>query len=135
MNKADPSHGCASTSCAPCNLPKATATCQNGSCAVQACDAGYADCNGNAADGCETNIETDPGHCGSCNSACTSPPNTCAYCQQGACTVPGCPPGYADCNCKASDGCEVDLQADLANCGFCGHACAPGQSCVHGLCN
>jgi hypothetical protein len=28
------------------------------------------DCNGNPADSCETNLSTDPNHCGSCDKAC-----------------------------------------------------------------
>ena len=34
------------------------------------CQAGFADCNNNDADGCETNIVTDRNNCGSCGAAC-----------------------------------------------------------------
>lgn len=130
-----PSHGCSTSSCAPCNLQHTEIyTCKNGSCAELSCAAGFADCNGNPADGCETNLENDPAHCGSCGIDCTQANIDCVYCQQGACTVPGCPVGYADCNCNPSDACEVDLRTDPSNCGFCGHACASGQSCVNAVC-
>lgn len=35
-----------------------------------ACAAGFADCDGNGANGCETNIDSDPLHCGGCGVAC-----------------------------------------------------------------
>ena len=35
------------------------------------CDPGYADCDGNPANGCETNLDTDTGNCGSCGTACS----------------------------------------------------------------
>jgi hypothetical protein len=43
------------------------------------CGALFADCNGSAADGCETAIGSDPKHCGACNKACDGP------CRLGAC--------------------------------------------------
>jgi hypothetical protein len=47
----------------------ATRTCA-GSVCNGACAAGFADCNNNKlTDGCETNINTDPKHCGSCTAA------------------------------------------------------------------
>ena len=53
----------------------------------------------------------------------------------GACA---CHPGFADCDQQVDDGCEVDLQSDVNNCGACGRACnAPsggGISCVNGAC-
>src|SRR5262249_11421912 len=53
----------------------------------------------------------------------------------GACA---CHPGFADCDQQVDDGCEVDLQSDVSNCGACGRACsAPSGgsvSCVDGAC-
>jgi hypothetical protein len=43
-----------------------------------------------------------------------------------------CVAGYADCNGEPSDGCEVDLAANDANCGACGVACQ--GLCANGSC-
>ncbi len=142
MSEDDPSYGCSTSSCAPCALPNATATCKKPPggvgklfCALQTCTPGFADCNKDPADGCEVDVASDPDNCGACGSSCDPTGTSCFYCMQGFCSVPGCPVNTADCNCDPADACEVDLQIDPTNCGFCGHACAPGQSCVNGLCN
>jgi hypothetical protein len=54
--------------------------------------------------------------------ACPTPPNAVPVCSQGACGFV-CVQGYADCNHDPSDGCEVYLSCDTANCGVCGHVC------------
>jgi hypothetical protein len=133
----DPAHGCGAASCAACDVPNATATCQNDGCALQSCNPGFEDCDGDPANGCEIDVDSDPDNCGGCGNACAAPgqPGTCVYCQQGQCQSSACPPYYGDCNCDPSDACEVDLKTDSSNCGFCGHVCASGQSCVNGLCS
>jgi hypothetical protein len=49
-----------------------------------------------------------------------------------------CPKGYADCNHDASDGCEVDTDTDVTNCGACGRACSTAnvaaRTCQLGVC-
>lgn len=47
--------------------------------AAPACNALFADCNGDAADGCEASIWSDPAHCGACGRTCDGP------CAMGAC--------------------------------------------------
>jgi hypothetical protein len=47
--------------------------------ATVSCGTLFADCNGSAADGCETAIGSDPKHCGACNKSCDGP------CRLGAC--------------------------------------------------
>jgi hypothetical protein len=51
-------------------LPNAMASlCTAGACAVD-CDAGYGDCDGMPENGCETNTNRSPTHCGACGDAC-----------------------------------------------------------------
>ena len=115
-----------------CSTVNATATCASGVCSVS-CRAGFANCDGDASDGCEVGITTDPANCGGCGRACSVPFAT-AGCSAGACTVASCATGRGDCDRAAANGCEVDLNADNANCGTCGRACTLGQVCNRGAC-
>jgi hypothetical protein len=45
--------------------------CQNGKVAVQSCKEGFSDCDGDARNGCEVDINNDMEHCGGCNEECT----------------------------------------------------------------
>jgi len=66
--KIDPA-ACGPT-CAACPAaPNASPACTNDACTFT-CAAGFADCNLAPADGCETNIQADPLHCGGCGSPC-----------------------------------------------------------------
>ena len=49
------------------------------------------------------------------------------------CRLGICDAGFGNCNNAAYDGCEVDLNGD-SSCGFCGHVCPGGTSCVNGAC-
>lgn len=62
-----------------CANINASATCSSGHCVLQ-CDEGFADCNGDARDGCEAELAVDSAHCGSCGRSCGD-----ADCFQGAC--------------------------------------------------
>ena len=67
--------------CGTCNTicpvpPQAQALCQNGQCLMGPCDGAYADCNGNAADGCEWNTLQD--------GPCVCSPGQQQSCYQGA---------------------------------------------------
>ncbi|MFO0652611.1 MAG: hypothetical protein U0326_40725 [Polyangiales bacterium] len=118
-----------------CVVDHATAACAEGECVVGTCDAGYADCNGRAADGCETTPSTDVNHCGACGHAC-SLAHASEVCATGACAVGACDDGWADCNGNAADGCETDLTAP-SSCGACGNACSLPHStpaCASGAC-
>lgn len=120
----DPAYGCAAPGCSSCVVPNATPTCIGGSCGVGACASGYQDCNTDPIDGCEINTDQDPRNCGGCGNDCFS--NTSAdnwRCEAGKCEVSSCPLGFEDCNGDPSDGCEVDLNSSLGNCGFCSNPC------------
>lgn len=65
---------------AVCSTNNATASCTSGRC-VLACDAGFADCNGDPSDGCEVELGADPEHCASCDASCGAESD----CFQGTC--------------------------------------------------
>lgn len=65
----DPDHcgGCAQ----PCPaVAHASRLCLGGQCTRTECDPGFADCNGNPADGCEVTLATDLANCGFCGHNC-----------------------------------------------------------------
>ncbi|HOX47256.1 MAG TPA: hypothetical protein PK668_26925 [Myxococcota bacterium] len=112
------------------------AQCALGACTYDRCAAGFLDCDGDRADGCETTVSADD--CGACGHAC-GPDATCAdptgdpAC---ACVTP-----HEDCNQSWQDGCEADLQQDPARCGRCDRDCqlelqhATGPLCEAGICD
>jgi MYXO-CTERM domain-containing protein len=113
-----------------CSFAHAAASCAANACALGACDAGYDNCDADAANGCEVILDTDAANCGECGHACGAEET----CQAGDCVSDTCDAGLADCNQDPADGCEVTLATDAANCGQCGHACEAGQACVASEC-
>lgn len=119
-----------------CVLPNANSICINGLCAIGSCNPGFANCNGNVADGCEVNIASDLLNCGACNSVCPNRPNTIKTCVNGVCSYI-CTTNFADCNNNMSDGCETNLLTSANNCSGCGNVCTvpnANSNCVGGLC-
>ncbi|MEZ4407046.1 MAG: hypothetical protein R3A52_11285 [Polyangiales bacterium] len=116
-----------------CRLANATAGCAAGACTVTACASGYGNCDGAAANGCETPLATTPAHCGACGRAC-SLPNATAGCAGGACTVAACATGWGNCDGAAANGCETNTTNSTAHCGACGNACPTGQVCSGSRC-
>lgn len=53
-----------------CVVANGTAGCVDGICTIVACNPGYRDCNGNPADGCETNVSNNVNDCGACGLVC-----------------------------------------------------------------
>jgi hypothetical protein len=80
-----------------CNLANATASCVAGACAVARCNEGFADCDGNAANGCEVDLQSDALSCGACGRACVVP-NAGAVCRAGRCERSSCNQNFADCD-------------------------------------
>lgn len=112
----------------PCTLANAAANCSSGTCQVSTCNGGFGNCDANAANGCETNLQTTAAHCGACGAACAAN----FVCQGGRCVCDAnsdCASGQACCN-----GACVDIRSNAANCGACGAVCASGQSCCSGTC-
>jgi hypothetical protein len=142
-----PANGCEADTqrdvahCGGCGMrcdarPGTRTTCEGGRC-VYACAPGLADCDGDAANGCEVALATTLAHCGACGRRC-DPPNATPRCEAGACAVASCGSGFGDCDGNATNGCEVALDGAAAHCGACGNACParanafPG--CVSGRC-
>ncbi len=104
-----------------CSLANANATCSAGACAVGSCKAGYADCDGVASNGCETNLAV-AAHCGACTgSACSGGTPVCSASNGTYSCVSGCP-GSAPTLCNGTS--CVDTTSDPNNCGGCGMGCA-----------
>ncbi len=111
-----------------CSFANATATCVSGACALNACLGGYANCDGVASNGCETNLNTSGAHCGACSNQCA----TLTVCSAGAC-VSTCPAGTTVCS-----GACVNTASDVNNCGRCGGPCTSltnsTRTCAGGVC-
>jgi hypothetical protein len=76
-----------------------------GACVVQQCDTGWAQCDGDFANGCEVNITSDPLNCGSCGNVCQFP-HAAGGCSNRQCTVAACEMGFRDCDGNPLNGCE-----------------------------
>jgi len=102
-------------------------TCTAGAC-TPTCLIGYASCDGDGVNGCETRTLTDPANCGSCGASCELR----QYCTSNSCMA--CVPGKWDCNQSDADGCEKDCLVGCDGPNACGkvlavaaggsHACA-----------
>jgi hypothetical protein len=107
-----------------CSAANATTECINGNCTLTACDPGFADCNGNVANGCETDTRNDNVNCGGCGIPCLGEKT----CQSGQCR---CPVGTADCN--GDNVCETGLGTS-DNCADCNDFCAAPKVCRDSQC-
>ena len=139
--------GCGNTCPA---APHAKLGCVNAQCALDACDNGFADCDGSSVNGCETNTLTDRNNCGQCGGACAKNlvcinggctcnncnfPNARSKCVNLQCVLDACLPGFGDCDNIPANGCETLTASDAANCGGCGLACPKNLPvCSDGKC-
>lgn len=133
VDRGDPAFGCGAADCKPCGGAHATATrCVPGKgdalVCSPTCAAGFADCDGDPANGCEKPLGTFS-DCTGCGAACksgtfcvTSPLTECST----ACVATTC---GSEC---------VDIKTSATNCGTCFHACPGGVNatgrCVGGAC-
>jgi len=65
-----------------CTYANGSGACSSSTCSLASCTAGYGNCDGLAANGCETNVETSATNCGACGHAC----DLGETCQSGTCT-------------------------------------------------
>ncbi|NQU78103.1 Ig-like domain-containing protein [Candidatus Falkowbacteria bacterium] len=115
-----------------------------GTCQVKSCNFGYREYN----DTCELDhCEGDPSKACAITNGTGEQTRTCDLTKHdpdwgawGTCQVASCSAGYADCNNNPADGCEVNLNTNLSNCGTCGKVC-PGPpsgggsaTCASGQC-
>ncbi|HKU39739.1 MAG TPA: C-type lectin domain-containing protein [Polyangiales bacterium] len=98
--------------------PHATLGCTASGCQAN-CDAGYGDCDGNYANGCEQPLNT-LNHCGACRTGC-SIANATASCSTGSCQVSTCNTDWADCD-SDKKSCETQLNSP-SHCGSCTTVC------------
>jgi hypothetical protein len=128
VDSCNPSTGCQSTNVIS-GTPCPGGTCDGaGTCGPGPCTPPQTNCSGTC-----VNTTADVNNCGGCGRVCSTP-NGSPACTVGACRVGTCNVGFADCDANVSNGCEARLSSDSNNCGVCGHACSPAQSCVSGIC-
>jgi hypothetical protein len=112
-----------SSNCGSCGtncqtLPNASGNgCNAGTCSI-ACTSGFADCDKNPANGCETDLRSSIANCGACGNACAVSNGT-SQCVNAACSVASCNSGFTNCGSSCST-----LQSDQNNCGACGSVCS-----------
>lgn len=66
-----------------CSFAHAFPVCTGGGCGFSVCHSGYADCDGQAANGCEAALGSDGANCGACGNACAAG----FACAAGACAA------------------------------------------------
>jgi len=91
-----------------CVIPNASATCLQGECQVEECDAGFADADGELDNGCELPFECEPG--APCQTTCDSQGQT--ECLE---TEPLCRPPTEQCN-GVDDDCNDQCDEALMGC-------------------
>ena len=123
-----------------CTAANGTAGCANGVCTVISCNAGFANCDGMAGNGCETNVNTDLRNCGACGVVCGITADSCAggrcVCgTTGAACATGqrCSGGVCICDATScpTGCCDPQTNACLAGCAQSnsGHVCLPSHLC------
>ncbi len=109
----------------------ATAACMGGTCR-STCNAGFADCDMNPANGCEASL-ADPASCGACGTRCSGATPLCAVMGAAPACVSGCAAGEARCGMAC-----VSTASSPDNCGACGTACPErpnaARACSSGRC-
>jgi hypothetical protein len=119
------------SNCGACgNTCGADQSCTAGQCVAVVCPAGAIDCNGTC-----VNPTSDKNNCGACGNVCAG--NALGVCLSSVCRT-ACSLGNPSLGVNgyglSCNGACVDATRDVNNCGNCGAACGPGQSCNMGQC-
>jgi hypothetical protein len=151
------SNGCetnlntSTTNCGSCGASCATAVANASGAACDgtgvctytgSCSAGFGDCDGNKANGCETDTTANVTACGNCTTNCnTSVVNaTGIVCTNSTCTYAACAGSFGDCDGNKANGCEANLSTTVTACGSCSTNCnvkvanAAGIACAAAQC-
>jgi photosystem II stability/assembly factor-like uncharacterized protein len=93
----------------PCEFgqPGVVAQCMEGVCTAVECEASVANCDDDFSNGCEVAL-TEPATCGACDTVCEGL-NAVWACDDLACAVDDCAPGFADVDGEPTNGCESAL--------------------------
>jgi hypothetical protein len=113
------------------SIANATRTCSSARrCDYTSCTSGFADCDMNRSNGCETATSSTLTACGSCTTNCnTTVLNaTGRTCVMSTCGYGACAAGFGDCDANRANGCERALDT-ITHCGACGNACGAGETC------
>jgi hypothetical protein len=121
-----------------CNLANVGESCATGSCQISgSCNGGWGNCNGLTPDGCERSLTT-LADCGGCGTSCNLAHAT-ESCATGSCTITSCDAGWDDCDGQDWNGCEININNNVNNCGLCEYNCVyyshiTGLTCTAGEC-
>ena len=130
-------HGAAAGCGVMCGATNAAPSCGAGTC-VENCTAPFDTCDGNDANGCETNTNTSVTNCGACGVVCSTA-NITRTCSGGTCNG-ACTGAFLDCDGnKQTNGCECNGATSVCVGAACklkyGQACLAGTDCASGNCN
>jgi len=90
-------------------------SCTEGPSYTTPCPQGYADCDGNPANGCEVDLTADAYHCGACGTSCPGSGTASGVCMSGTCGV-ACRVGTYDCDGNPANGCESTTACGPGSC-------------------
>jgi len=115
--------GCGLACAFKASTPNATLSCADRTCTA-VCNAKFGDCDQDYETGCETSLDTNPSHCGTCATSCATllPHTAQTSCTAGTCGVVTCATGWSNCDNVASNGCEHNTAVE--------GACFPDGNCV-----
>jgi hypothetical protein len=117
-----------------CDLANGAESCATGTCTLGTCTTGFANCDMNPGNGCETPLGT-LSNCLSCGNACSNAHGTFSCNSSSGCQY-GCATGWDSCDSNAANGCERSVWS-LTDCGACGIPCDipnSNETCGGGTC-
>jgi formylglycine-generating enzyme required for sulfatase activity len=115
-----------------CTITNGFGLCTAGACGITSCRAGFADCDGSAANGCETATDTNAANCGGCGFDCSAS-HFSGVCQTGYCALAA-GTRWTYCESPSRGSRPVNLESDVNNCGACAVRCGALSECVEAAC-